>query len=218
MLEPIRVALEEARFDTGGRLHLRGWALAARGLRRIDVFFAERRRGVAETGLPRADVAAAFPDYPDAPLSGFALTLPLPAEPIADDFVTVVAIDRDGESLSSTLPASIPAAGESPGAPLLVMLEDARITDGGALRVRGWAVCVTAIESVEVFLGSQPLGGAIHNLSREDVGRAHPAYPNADRAGFLLEIPGFAQPVAGRSLRVVVAAQGGHRDEVTATL
>lgn len=217
MLEPIRVALEEARFDTGGRLHLRGWALAARGLRRIDVFFAERRRGVAETGLPRADVAAAFPDYPDAPLSGFALTLPT-GGPIADDFVTVVAIDRDGESLSSTLPASIPAAGESPGAPLLVMLEDARITDGGALRVRGWAVCVTAIESVEVFLGSQPLGGAIHNLSREDVGRAHPAYPNADRAGFLLEIPGFAQPVAGRSLRVVVAAQGGHRDEVTATL
>jgi len=219
---PIRVALEEARIDCSGDLRVRGWAVAARGLRHVEVFFGEQFIGLAETGLPRADVAAAFPDYPSPLTSGFALRLSMPAYQICSERIAVVVTDRVGVTRAATRPANVeldrdmvqPAPRRPGPAPLLAMLEEARIDAAGLLHVRGSAVAVTPVEQVLVLVDEEPLGPAEQNLPRDDVGQAHPAYPNAGTAGFLLRLAVPERYRAGRRARVVVTAAGGERSEV----
>jgi hypothetical protein len=210
-IEPIRVTLEEARIEVGGALRARGWAVAARGLRRVEVFHGQRRLGSALTGLPRPDVSAAFPDYPGAFASGFEMTVSLPAQPTDAEIVTAVAIDLTGEALSAW--RLVPGL-----AAMLVTLEEARIDERGMLTARGWAVAIAGIERVRVFLDATPLGAATHNLSREDVRQAHPAYPNAHLAGFLLRCPAPEPTPAGQTLRIEVTAGDGSRREATAAV
>jgi ADP-heptose:LPS heptosyltransferase/GT2 family glycosyltransferase len=221
-LEPIRLELEEARIDSAGALHVRGWVLAAREVRSVEVFFGQRTLGFADTGLSRADVAGAFPAYPNPTMAGFALATPLAPEQIGAENVTVVATDGAGETLSATRQATGNVQGATSAsaparlAPMLVTLEETRINEIGVLRVRGWAVSLSAIEQVRVFLGEQQIGVAAQNMPREDVGQAHPAYPNAPIAGFLLQLDVPDEHLVGQTLRVVVAAAGGIRRETTA--
>ncbi len=222
-LEPIRLQLEEARIDGAGGLHVRGWALAAREVRSVEVFFGQRSLGFADTALSRADVASAFPTYPNATMAGFALHLALAPEQIGAESVTVVATDGAGKTLSTTRTATgnlgAEAGGATPAAPklapMLVTLEEARINELGVLRVRGWAVSLGPIEQVRVLLDDQQIGVAAHNMPREDVGQAHPDYPNAKIAGFLLQLDVPDERLAGRTLRVAVAGMGGIRREAT---
>ena len=223
-LEPIRLELEEARIDAAGALHVRGWALAAREVRDVEVFFGQRSLGYADTGLSRADVAGAFPAYPGAAMAGFALVMPLAAEQIGAENVTVVVSDAAGETLSASRQATgnLQGATAAPTlaklAPMQMTLEETRINEIGVLRVRGWAVSLSAIEHVRVWHGDQQLGAAAHNMPREDVGQAHPAYPNAPIAGFLLQLDVPDERLAGQSLRVAVTAAGGIRREASAVV
>lgn len=221
-LEPIRLELEEARIDAAGALRVRGWALAAREVRDVEVFFGQRSLGFADTALSRADVATAFPGYPNATMSGFALTATLASGQIGGEDVTVVVTDGAGETLSATRQATggaqVAAEASAKLAPMLVTLEETRINEVGTLRVRGWAVSLSAIEQVRVMHGDEQLGIAAHNMPRDDVGQAHPAYPNAPIAGFMLQLDVPDEQLAGQTLRVVVTATGGIRRETSAAV
>jgi N-acetylmuramoyl-L-alanine amidase len=72
-LAPMRATLEEARIDAGGVLRVRGWAVSLAPVRRVRVYLDDKPLGTATLGLPREDVALAFPGYPDAGHAGFLL-------------------------------------------------------------------------------------------------------------------------------------------------
>ena len=61
-----------------------------------------------------------------------------------------------------------------------------RSTKRGQLLVHGWAVSLTAMVAVQVFLDEVRIGGAQLGGQRDDVGTAFPAYPNARLSGFTL--------------------------------
>ncbi len=98
----------------GPRITISGWALAAAGLRAVEL----RSTGVTLTaaiGIPRPDVAAAKPGYPDAGSGGFEFTGDLSSHPAApgDDrrVFAVVAIAKDGaETILGTRSVIDPAA------------------------------------------------------------------------------------------------------------
>ena len=50
-----------------------------------------------------------------------------------------------------------------------------------------WALSLSAIDRIDVFLGDRLLGVAEASISREDVRAAHPEYPNGSAPGFLLQ-------------------------------
>jgi O-antigen biosynthesis protein len=226
-LDPIPLALEEARLDTEGTLHVRGWALAWRRVQSVEVLLGETSLGFADTMLSRADVGMVHDAYPDAALAGFALTLRVDApDSDAADFgapvfgaaqVAVIVTDQAGATRRAELPLAGPGAKAAPQ-PMLAVLEEARVTELGVLRVRGWAASLSPVEHVRVFLDGEPIGAAEQNLPREDVGAAHPDYPDAARSGFLFQQVLEHDAPAGLPVRVEVAALGGITRELTDVL
>ena len=61
-----------------------------------------------------------------------------------------------------------------------------RWTTAGQLLVQGWAVSLTAMVAVQVFIDEERIGAAQLGGQRDDVGAAFPAYPNARLSGFTL--------------------------------
>jgi ADP-heptose:LPS heptosyltransferase/GT2 family glycosyltransferase len=216
--EALRVELEDAQRDAQGLLVVRGWAVGRRALRHVELWLGSHALGFAETGLSREDVAAAHRDYPNAASAGFALRAMLPAGLEAEGEVIAVATDAAGASAEARRPLGTTERRAAAPAPMQAMLEEARVNEQGVLRVRGWAVSLAAIQHVRVFLGETLLGEAQRGLPREDVGLAHPDYPAAAEAGFLLQQEAPEGIADGLGVRVVVAAFGGIRRELTGTL
>lgn len=102
--------------------------------------------------------------------------------------------------------------------PMRAMLEDALIDAAGILLARGWAVSQTSIEQIAVFLDDRLLGLAEGSLSRPDIGRAFPNYPNSDMGGFRFRRELVDSNLTGRTVRVAVLAAGGIAVEVSASL
>lgn len=70
--------------------------------------------------------------------------------------------------------------------PLVLYVERAAVDPDGLLQVHGWAISLTAIIDVQVFLDDALVSSAVLGGRREDVAGAHPAYPNAGSSGFVL--------------------------------
>ena len=83
----------------GPRVRITGWALASRGIRSVEVRL-DGRAHEARYGLPRHDVAAVRPGYPDNPHAGFEFDADLSHVPAASRVLrrtlTIVAVARDG--------------------------------------------------------------------------------------------------------------------------
>ena len=77
-------------------LSIAGWAFARRGVDRVEISIDGERVTTAYYGVRRDDVAAAFPEHPEALLSGFAALLPNRALPKGEHRVGVAAFDRSG--------------------------------------------------------------------------------------------------------------------------
>ncbi len=89
---------------------------------------------------------------------------------------------EDGELTVQVLPAS---------APLLITLEEP-IDNGvsnGIANLRGWAVGLTLISKIELFIDEQYSTDIPFGSSRADVAAAFPEYPNSDASGFSMAFP-----------------------------
>lgn len=235
--------LEEAVVDDLGILTVRGWAFSKLPVTDAHVVWGDRFVGAAEIGLSRADVGAAFPDTPGAARCGFRLRVAVEDELPADNRLRVLArvgnaavqefvgtvedaraLARREASAAQTRegqgPASAPIARPSPAlpAPMVAQVEDARVNDRGILTLRGWAVSLSPVEHVNVFCGDTPLGVAQRHMQRDDVALAHPEYPNAAQAGFLLQQEVSDEVIAERVLRVVVTSVGDITRELAVTM
>jgi ADP-heptose:LPS heptosyltransferase/GT2 family glycosyltransferase len=70
--------------------------------------------------------------------------------------------------------------------PVVLYVERAALDDSGQVLVHGWAVSLTAMVTVQVFLDAERIGAAQLGGQRDDVGKAFPAYANARQSGFTL--------------------------------
>ncbi len=223
-LDPVRLELEEARLDPGGMLLVRGWAVTALSTQSVEILLGSHSLGFADALQSREDVGAAFPQYPNSNLSGFSLRCLMPQGLSNEREVRAVVTDASGLSAAGSIEfaragaetADAAAARRARLAPMQAMLEEARVTELGLLRVRGWAVGLSPVEHVRVYLDDAIIGMAAHRLPREDVAIAHPDYPDAALAGFLLQQEMPDGPLDGHTVRVNIAAAGGIRRELTA--
>lgn len=93
---PVVLFVERAALDESGFLQLVGWAVSLSALVTIQVFAGEERINSPRVGMPRDDVANAFPSYPNAQHSGFMLSTAVNDEARAATTLRAQAICADG--------------------------------------------------------------------------------------------------------------------------
>lgn len=96
-LDSPRVAHGAATEPAIGRLAIQGWALARSGIAEIEVRLDEAALGLARRGLARDDVGIAYPDWADAPRSGFAFHVPPDALREGQQLVKLILRARNGQ-------------------------------------------------------------------------------------------------------------------------
>ncbi|MBS0559483.1 MAG: glycosyltransferase, partial [Proteobacteria bacterium] len=231
---PIVAYAERAQFPADGALEVTGWTVADDPVVAVHAFDGNRRVGSALIGGLRPDVAAAYPDYPNARNAGFALSLPTNALKPTAATLRLKAVSRSGAfydllvplqgrraaaKRAMSPPPAMPdqaaeadkAAPDSAQSITLHSDEMALGTDGSVL-VRGWALCPFGIAEVAILLDDRPIGTAVLGQMRLDVAAAYPAIPDARFSGFELIARPLAQ--AGGTHRLTVEArnnQGGTR-------
>lgn len=68
--------------------------------------------------------------------------------------------------------------------PIMLYVERAAIDQGRQITLRGWAVAMAELVTVQLFIRDQLVGAAVLGQTREEIGQAFPSYPNARRSGF----------------------------------
>lgn len=97
--------IERGTIDGDGILAVHGWAIALAPILAVQVFADDERISKAKMGEERDDVAAAYPGYPNARLSGFSLTLQLHEVDRDAAFIRVQVVCPNGFGHDESIPA-----------------------------------------------------------------------------------------------------------------
>jgi ADP-heptose:LPS heptosyltransferase/GT2 family glycosyltransferase len=109
------VAGGRAELPSHGGLFIEGWAVADRAVASIEVFLDGASLGHATHGLPRKGVQEAFPDRPNALLSGFAFSAPRRPEPGRHE-VSIAIRDIEGTTRAAEFALEVLPASREPAA------------------------------------------------------------------------------------------------------
>ncbi|MBV9252267.1 MAG: glycosyltransferase [Acetobacteraceae bacterium] len=218
---PVLLYVEKAAVDRQGVLQLVGWSIAHTQIVAVQVFIGDDRVGSARLGQLRNDIAAEYPAYPNAQLSGFTLSSALPGGTIPDS-IAVEVIDLSGAVNRVVIPVELapatrvpepevavrPASKPETTVPLdtrraiFVHCDQAVIGPDGELTVSGWAVCATGVASVAVRLNNDLLGEAELGLPRPDVAGEFSGIPQANYSGFRLNCE-LSAAAAGEQIEIL---------------
>jgi GT2 family glycosyltransferase len=111
-------------------------------------------------------------------------------------------------------PASAPARAAGPER-ILALLDELDLgrrpaVVHGALAIQGWALAESGVERIEAHLGGQLAAQAELGRFRPDVAMAYPAFADASRAGFRVEIDTTTLADGLHDLRLRVVSRQGH--------
>jgi O-antigen biosynthesis protein len=98
-----------------GNLEIGGWALARAGVAAIEIAIDGTPVAVADHGLRRLDLQAAFPDWTDALVSGYQALLPHRILPKGVHRVTVTLRDKAGGTTSTEFGINVEELSDAPG-------------------------------------------------------------------------------------------------------
>ncbi|HEX3991416.1 MAG TPA: hypothetical protein VHX39_09625, partial [Acetobacteraceae bacterium] len=111
------VYLESADITAEGRLQVYGWTMATSAIVAVQILVDGRRVGTAVQGRERADVAAAYPSFPNARHAGFVFERAADAAIRGAANVRVEVVCLTGASHAATIPLSHADAAASDAAP-----------------------------------------------------------------------------------------------------
>lgn len=81
----------------GGKIYVLGWAVSKAGIARVELVLNGEIRVPLTIALPRADVAQAYPGYPDSGKAGFEGKVEISNLPIKLQTLELVVTDKNGE-------------------------------------------------------------------------------------------------------------------------
>ena len=208
---------------TGGRVSIKGWAVAATATERIMVLLDGNEIGIANISIERPDVGNRFPGLTHARRAGFSFRQSLSAVNSGEHLV-MLRHRAGGEETDILLPVlAVPASGpdadtsSSGGEDLLLSIDLPQIVDGRVvtpirsnLEIVGWALCRDGQPTLEIAIAGQSLKSFSTGIHRSDVKRAFPDRKGALTAGFSALLPHRSLPKGQHSVAVLVRDQSGH--------
>ncbi len=213
-------------------LQIRGRVVSRVAVQEVTMLLDGTVVGLVQYGQADRSAEVALPDGSIGIQYVFHLTLPLPRAQAHRTCPFVIAVrtqdDRRYEENfelavdpSNAAPASV-AAGPTRSAqtyahvrpPVVLYVERAALDDQGQLLVHGWAVSLTDMVTVQVFVDDERTSAAQLGSLRDDVGSAFPAYPNARTSGFSLSSHVAMAAENFSAVRVQAISLGGFSHEV----
>ncbi|SFA80720.1 Ig-like domain-containing protein [Clostridium frigidicarnis] len=158
-----------------------GWALNPSGVKEVKIYLNDKLNGSADLNLPRKDVDAVYPGYPNGENSGFAYDLNLSNGVEGRNKITAEVIGKDGTKQKQDTYVQFKKLDPKMW---VEYPENYSVTGPDILDVFGWALDQSGIKEVKVLLDGNYVGLAKTNLSREDVDSAFPGYANGKNSGF----------------------------------
>ncbi|HUP60140.1 MAG TPA: hypothetical protein VNA69_06955 [Thermoanaerobaculia bacterium] len=176
-------------------------------------------------GVPRYDVARYYPNYPDAPRSGFLFTLDVGAlmsrgvRP-GNHTMHVRVGDREGTFADlpnhDGIPVWFECASSQQGFPSFGFVEFPQTFDyvGGDMVIRGWALNEDSVTAVEVIIDGNFVGNAAYGFPRLDIQDAYPNIFNSRFSGWMFTMDTRKLSNARHRVTVRVLSNRGIRTEI----
>ncbi|WP_134681991.1 glycosyltransferase family 9 protein [Paracoccus ravus] len=200
--------------DTTGNCSISGWSAALAGLDSLTLHYGGAIIGQARLGLPRPDVARAYPNLPSGTNSGFSFDLNHAAGfPEGPASLVVTAALKDGTERLFEIAAVIvpPSARVSHYDDIVLGLDTFQLAAGhatkpvtGAFRLSGWAVARAGVSQIEVFLDGASLGLAYIGIRREELAEIFFDFPETLLSGFALSVPVRLLTNGRSEIRIVI--------------
>jgi ADP-heptose:LPS heptosyltransferase/GT2 family glycosyltransferase len=99
--------------------------------------------------------------------------------------------------------------GTGPLPPLIAYVERAALDPTGTLALTGWALGLRKLVAIQAYLGLDRIGAARLRQPRDDLAPHYPAYPDPDRAGFLLLTRVGPEHAGAEQVTLTVTAEDG---------
>lgn len=203
----IQTSCDLAEVTRRGRGVLSGWAVSPHGISSIKALVNGIVVGEASLGLPREDVAAVFPEIPDAFRSGYVIHFDLSRSTEGGDDAMLRIEDKRAEVLETSISLrlkdalsidQVRQAPEAQGSPddFKFYLDSPAIRGQkaidpitGAVTVAGWAIARHGLKSITVYFGTTRVGDARLGSRRPDIAAVFPDWNDALMSGFGLFVP-----------------------------
>jgi ADP-heptose:LPS heptosyltransferase/GT2 family glycosyltransferase len=214
---PIQLGIDEVAVAPDGLLRVAGWAVCRAQLETIDVLLDGRRIGAAAFGRVRADIEAAYPNYPNARFSGFDFVAAIAPDAPGHKIVTVAAKARDGIATEAAAEVAIPrlpaARAEVGDSGFHHHVDDIILTTSGRLALKGWVVAPSRPTAVAVLLDGIAIGTAKLGVERPEIGNLFPALPHSRQSGFAFTAPVARPSAGGHSVTLQMSCEDGRTRE-----
>ena len=160
---------------------VRGWALNSSGVSSIKIYIDNVLKSTVTTGISRPDVKEAYPTYINADKSGYSSTIDIRDLSDGTKTLKVEQIGKDGSINTLTRTITISRV-------LSRMYIDTptynSTISGNTMTVSGWAVNKEKIKAINIYVNGVLKGTTMPELSRPDVQKVYPEFPNASTSGF----------------------------------
>jgi GT2 family glycosyltransferase len=188
---------------SGPVLPISGWAVSPYGIALIETIVDGNLVAAMSCGLPRSDVAATHPGYPDSEDSGFAADLLLAGLSPGKHTVLLRIHDKLGRFADAAIDFELIGTGE----PTVLLNCDqpapGHHTNGRpALEVAGWALAAAGIDRIESSVDGETRGTIMPGGARPDVAAAHADRDGAAQSGFSGTVPLDGLPPGDHALRL----------------
>ncbi|GFP74265.1 N-acetylmuramoyl-L-alanine amidase [Clostridium fungisolvens] len=145
-----------------------GWALNAKNIEKVKVYFDWKYVGDATYGYQRLDIGKAYRDYPNSSNSGFSYQLDISQYADGDHSVMVQPIGKDGSILNdNALIRNVMVANKTVFYGIDERLSNLKgKTSAG---ISGWVTSPEKINDINIFVDWKYIGKANYKYTRKDV-------------------------------------------------
>ncbi|MDD9148210.1 Ig-like domain-containing protein [Sporolactobacillus sp. CQH2019] len=198
-----------------GIINIRGWYLSINGVRQVDVLVDGKAAGRAVYGLPRPDVAGAYPNYNNRnPGYQYALD----TKKLTNGRHTLSVRTTEGSGKQSTVTRAVNVSNSS-STPVCGIIDSPANNAAvqGTVNIRGWYLSGKGVSKVEVYVDGKIAGKAVYGISRPDVAKAYPDYKNRN-AGYQYTLDTRKLSTGRHTLQIRATENGGAQSAVTRTV
>ena len=178
--ELFKFNIENALITLEGKIKIHGWAVSNSGIEKIQLCVDQIHFLEVECGHRRPDIGRYLHFFLEAEFSGFSLSADLGENFFGEHSLTLLLFSKDGHCcIADHTITVVPAEFE-------FCIDEMNLLASGFVRIAGWAVAATGIEKIELRIDDGPPLEVECGLSRPDIARISPSYPDAGFSGFLI--------------------------------